>query len=979
MYWKNIIFLLFFSLITDSLLAQEGNYFLTNYNPSLSNIDTKNYDITQDRYGQMSFANRKGVLKFDGTEWYLVETPSSSLALMQEKENEQRLFVGCRDNFGYITTDDKGNELYHSISDKEEEKFTGEFFDIRQAGEYVYFLSDDILVEYHVNSEKVTRTWNEVDDQKIYAILDLDNQLFAFTEENQLYKVERSQLIPRRTTSPEEVGVVFTSPYTKNEALVGFDNNTLYLFDGRAFTQLELEDAEYFNKAEIHETLVINDSLLLISTFKGGCSIVNTNTKETDFYINYQTGLPDDEIYAVATDKTGGIWITHEFGYTRADYKVPFRSFSSYYGLEGTINAVEEFQGKLIVGTSLGLYYLDEVKNYEEVEKLIKKVSKRKPQKSTTESQVKELDLSSSIPQSRSSQSNTTIDRTNLNKLKALEESMDLLLSGNGEQKLRGKEKRTMRRNRMNVRKQIKAEEGRLKALERKLKKQNKNNGSTQVNETKTEKETSEQVIQIPPEFVVEYVKTTETSLESVEYVYKKVEEINSKCSQIIQYEDRLLIATNNGLYEMNENFEVNTITTRNIGINYLHVSKETKRLWIATSQETVFAYNLVENGNTKTWVYDTNFPLIQAPIKHILEEYNKRLWLSSANGIFKIEYNKDNTYGSSDYYKIDNPYSDDVVGLTYNDSVFFVLSSGFLRYNAEKNILEKSEDLQKRYPIEGSYLYSQNNILWFQNSVNWNIFSPYLRKDTGFTMLNLLGDLRSIHLSQDRRKIFVVTKSNQLYTYYYLKRVPDFNNYNLFLRQVSSKTGERFKISEIQLEQEGNTLVFHLSNPYYIDEGALEYQYKLKGLSIEREWSEWSAINTVSLNYLPSGRYSLLVKSKDIFGKTNELEPISFFIRPPYWQRNWFYLLQIVLFSTLLFFSYRLNRTKLRNRIISRVLSYLTIILVFSYIETVAETFLDFGASPVYEFGVQVVIAILIFPVERILTQMILKVKSQV
>jgi len=977
MYWKHTLYLLLLCFYSSNLTAQEGHYFLTNYSPSLSNIDNKNYAIAQDRYGQMSFANRKGVLKFDGSQWYLIETPSSAISLMQESEGKERLFVGCRNNFGFITQDDKGKEFYSSISDKEKSKFTGEFIDIRQAGGFVYFLSDDYLVEYSLTADKVTKTWSEVDNQNIYAILELDNQLFVFTDENKIYKIERSQLIPRRVSSPEEEGVVFTIKFKEKSSLVGFGNHKIYQFDGRNFSPFELEDAEYFEKAEINKTHVINDSLLLISTFRGGCAIVNTNTSKTSAYINYQTGLPDDEIYAVATDESGGIWITHEFGYTRADYQLPFRSFSSYYGLEGTVNAVEEFKGKLVAATSLGLFYLDEVKNYEEVEKVVRKVNKRNLQEESSSSQVEEMPLPPSLPENNQA---TTVDRSNLEKLIALEEQMTLLLSGQGEKELRGKEKRTMRRNRRNVREQINIEEERLKVLGKELStKTKKSNNNKKTKITVPVENSDEEEVQEKQVLIVEYVKTTETSLASVEFVFKKLEGVEGKCTQIVPYNGKLLVASNRGLFEIDEELAVNRITTRDIGINYLHLSDETKRLWIATTQETVFAYNLVEEKAKSTWLFDDNFPLIQAPIKHILEEFGKRLWLIGSNGVFKIDYKKDKSYGSSKYYKIDNPYSDEVVGIAYNDSVFFVLSSGFLTYNNKTDSLEKNEELDKRYPIEGSYIHVQNNILWFQNKINWNIFSPYLRKDTGFTMLNLLGDIRSIHLAQDKRKIFVVTKQNQLYTFYYLKRVPDFNNYNLFLRQVTDKSGALFSMSQLQIDQEGNTLVFHLSNPYYLDEGALEYQYKLTGLSNERDWSDWGSANFISLNYLPSGKYDLLVRSRDIFGKTNELAPVSFFIRPPYWQRNWFYLLQIVVFSTLLFLSFRLNRTKLRNRVISKVLTYLTIILIFSYIETVAETFLDFGASPVYEFGVQVVIAVLIFPIERILTQLILKAKSSI
>ena len=90
------------------------------------------------------------------------------------------------------------------------------------------------------------------------------------------------------------------------------------------------------------------------------------------FTINNQNGLPDDEIFAIGSDKSGGLWLSHQYGLTRADLNLPVGNFSIYPGLKGNLTTSLRHNNELYVATSEGVFYLTEVKNYSEVEILIK-------------------------------------------------------------------------------------------------------------------------------------------------------------------------------------------------------------------------------------------------------------------------------------------------------------------------------------------------------------------------------------------------------------------------------------------------------------------------------------------------------------------------------------------------------------------------------------------------------------------------------
>jgi hypothetical protein len=102
-----------------------------------------------------------------------------------------------------------------------------------------------------------------------------------------------------------------------------------------------------------------------------------------------------------------------------------------------------------------------------------------------------------------------------------------------------------------------------------------------------------------------------------------------------------------------------------------------------------------------------------------------------------------------------------------------------------------------------------------------------------------------------------------------------------------------------------------------------------------------------------------------------SELEPLSFEVLPPYWKRSWFYALEFAVFASLVMLSFRLST---RYRIVSRLLSLLTIILLIEFIQTAIGATILTEDSPVVDFFIQVVVALLVLPVEGYLRNLMLR-----
>ena len=136
-----------------------------------------------------------------------------------------------------------------------------------------------------------------------------------------------------------------------------------------------------------------------------------------------------------------------------------------------------------------------------------------------------------------------------------------------------------------------------------------------------------------------------------------------------------------------------------------------------------------------------------------------------------------------------------------------------------------------------------------------------------------------------------------------------------MFIRAVRNSKGEIRRSGNIRFNYDNNSITFELSRPDYLGISQMEFQYKLVGHM--KEWSAWSDQNTVDFNYLPPGSYVMIARSKDVFDQIQVSNEFAFSVRTPYWQRPWFYAIQIIVFISLVVGSARLKSRGKKRKVL--------------------------------------------------------------
>ncbi len=133
--------------------------------------------------------------------------------------------------------------------------------------------------------------------------------------------------------------------------------------------------------------------------------------------------------------------------------------------------------------------------------------------------------------------------------------------------------------------------------------------------------------------------------------------------------------------------------------------------------------------------------------------------------------------------------------------------------------------------------------------------------------------------------------------------------------------------------------------------------------------WSTWSPNSEVQLPFLPTGNYKLHVKARNIFGQEIESQVFEYTVKPPYWNTWWFYLLEVAFFSTLIIISIYLIKSG-QQTFFTKALTFMTLIIIIELVSTVVENrFKSADDTPLFEFLLNVILALSIYPLERLMS----------
>ncbi|MGL1884922.1 MAG: hypothetical protein OCD76_00295 [Reichenbachiella sp.] len=354
-------FLLATLLILSSHLtfSQMGDLFLTHHKLDVEGVDNLNFEIVSNSKGQLCIANRSGLLFYDGHNWDYIATPSSALSInFDENDN---IYVGCVGDFGRIGYKDK---KYQFISLNPNKTDHGLYSKTLYKDSSIYFLSENIILRHHIYQDKSYLLFLEDEEDYFKNIFEVDGKLLVQTHDTIMH-YQGDSLAAFDWDIPKNADFIFFDKHpTQDKYVAGTSDNRTFIYRAPKFYECKIS-----NFLEEHESFVtngkwVNERYFALSTLEDGCILYDNQKSEILEVVNQSKGLPDNQIFTIGQDQEEGLWISHEYGLSRLEINIPFRSFSNFQGLHGNISEMFFHKRKLYVATSEGVYYLDKQNIY---------------------------------------------------------------------------------------------------------------------------------------------------------------------------------------------------------------------------------------------------------------------------------------------------------------------------------------------------------------------------------------------------------------------------------------------------------------------------------------------------------------------------------------------------------------------------------------------------------------------------------------
>ncbi len=816
---KYFLFAFSVFICLTGLYAQDGTPFITHYK-ECKEIETHNWAISQDNQNIMLFANRRGILTFDGQNWDIIKLPYIPFAL-KKNPIDNKVYVGANNNYGYLERNSLGIIEYKSLSTDTTD--IGVISKIIFTDSTIFFYGEKTITRHSISNQENIKRWQSEDFKPFTGMFTTHENAFFNVYGEGLYRLESDTLFPIVTGFyTENSEILFSLPYNDTRVLVGTDNSELYTFDGIKYYNYDINDEGYLEESILAEGQIISDTLYAFGTLYGGVEIVNKKTGKIVYTVNYQNGLPDDEIYSLGLDNNNGLWVSHEFGVSRVDFDLPLRNFTTYPGLTGNLISSVWHNNELYVATNEGVYYLSEVKDFSEVDIWIK---------------------DSSIQRKATESAETSGKRT---------------ISEDAETKRP------------------------IKKLFSKLfrKKTEKTKKEEETEKERKKPESTKKTTK--PDIKPRYVKKTISKLKSINYIYKKVEDLNDKCNQLISTEHGILVASNNGLYHIND-YKAKEI----VGNRYINqISSKTNKgsYYISTSNG---LFSIIYDD--EKWQPEYSFIDFTEPVYtiNILNENNA--WLSGDDHVYSFLIDSIGEPEDLKYYSIKTAFPEQYKLDFINDSLFLFLESGLYYYDYKLDSFKLYRlsyfDNQSRF----KFLLNQQGLPWIKKENEWFCFNlKNAWSEQEISILKLFDNISSI-ISDNNHNNWIINDNNQLYKIDHSRfRILE-PVFKVFFNNIENEKGISFELSDLRFDPENKAINIRIIAPYYIKKNSTRYQYFVEGLM--NDWSAWSTNQDINL-IVESGKYSLHIRAKDIWGNISKIKSLQFTIKPPFTESTWFYVI---------------------------------------------------------------------------------------
>ena len=351
---------LFSMLYTNAAIAQSVNIGLPpvlNFSKNEYSAGTQVWDITQDDYGVVWFANNAGALAYNGMYWQLYRLENGTIARSITAGKNGRVYVGGQGEFGFFERNGQGVPAYHALEKLLPEhngKFT-DVWDIEIVDGIVFFRTDQQVFRYdgHIVDAMLPG------DKPLFFMGQWNGKLVIQTDDTHLHQYNNGVMEPFGPVSFFDKGKISALlHWSPDTMLITTIRDGIFLQTANGVIPWKTQDDNFLKTNVIFSAQMLPDGKAALGTALNGLVTLD-RSRRIFHHVNKKSGLQNNTVLSLFTARNGSLWLGLDNGIAWVDINSPFTTFFPDGELEGTGYAAGIFDGKIYFGTNTGLYGID--------------------------------------------------------------------------------------------------------------------------------------------------------------------------------------------------------------------------------------------------------------------------------------------------------------------------------------------------------------------------------------------------------------------------------------------------------------------------------------------------------------------------------------------------------------------------------------------------------------------------------------------
>jgi len=330
---------------------------IRNYNRNDYKGGTQNWDIDQDKDGNLYFANNSGLFQFDGSSWHKYILPNLSVIRTIEIQDSGKIFVGGYNEFGYFKPDSKGKLVYFSLSkflntkNDNTENTIDIIWKIHLFKEEVIFQSFGNVFIFKNNAIKTIKA-----PSRFHFSFQVSDKLYFQDISSGIMEYRNGKLFPvlgSTIFNKTQIWGMFQMP--ENRLLIATLDQGLFIYENGKITSWETQANNFMKENSCMGGVAMKNNYIVLNSVRNGSIVCNTSGRIIQ-YFNRKKGLQNNTVLTSFIDRNNNLWLGLDNGITFINQNSPF----SYFGFSDDISTVYAsviYKGNLYVATNQGVFY----------------------------------------------------------------------------------------------------------------------------------------------------------------------------------------------------------------------------------------------------------------------------------------------------------------------------------------------------------------------------------------------------------------------------------------------------------------------------------------------------------------------------------------------------------------------------------------------------------------------------------------------